>query len=369
MAEKPDVVPAEADSIDHDFDIVVSFAGEDRELVAELVDKCKSKGYSVFYDEDEVASLWGEELTEYFANVYENRSRAAIMFISEYYADKPWTTHERRSILVRALGQAANRSSPYVFPIRIDDTDLPGLRSSVSYVDSRKYSVDEIVTFIEKKIGAPMNPPKPVIDRTPLTAEECGSLLSERPPGWEYFYTAYLLVEAVKARREELRDARNGFFHPGEYIEPERILELSTQEISRLFGIMDAFDGLFNERAQSEAWGDPGEPGDTETIEYMADRYGRLIDMLLQWSKRVGGYSTLTAEARAYLRALTKYVEQPIESLTSFPHTFRNEVNRIPVALEQGEAIELTLTVEWTVPPETSDKLELARVALDKSIT
>jgi len=44
------------------------------------------------------------------------------MFISKEYAEKPWTKHERRSDLSRALEE-----DEYVLPARFDDTELPGL--------------------------------------------------------------------------------------------------------------------------------------------------------------------------------------------------------------------------------------------------
>ncbi|MAE77992.1 MAG: hypothetical protein CMJ85_14105 [Planctomycetes bacterium] len=354
---------------DHEFDIVVSFAGEDRELVSEIVNKCKDRGYSIFYDEDEVAALWGEDLAEYFADTYENRSRAALMFVSEHYERKPWTTHERRSILLRALNQAPDTKLPYMFPIRVDDTNLSGLRTSIGYVDSRKYTTDQIVEFVEKKIGPPAHQPTTEIDRTPRTAEECGVLLSQRPPAWEYFYTAYLMIEEVESRRQRKRDFECGFFVPGDYVEPADAVLLGGEEISRVLGIVESFNGLLGGPLQQEAWGLPGQAGNAEAIEYLADRYGKLLDMLLDWANRVGGYVTSSPEAKEYLRALVRYAEQPIESLCNFPQQFRRDVDGILAALDRGEeSVELTLTIEWSVPHDVSKSLENAREALAMSL-
>lgn len=243
-----------------DFDLAVSFAGEDRTLVASIVDKCKKKGYTVFYDADEVASMWGEDLTEYFANTYENRARAALMFVSEHYARKPWTTHERRSILVRALEQGPTGDGPYLLPIRIDDTKLPGVRDSIAFIDSRHYTLDEIANFVEKKLGAPikgssesLKGSSESLNRTPRTPEACGVLLSERPPLWEYYYTAFLFVEAVHERQARIRGVKNGFFSPGKFIDIQEIPQCVAEELAHLLSISNTFENLLSGPAQTEA--------------------------------------------------------------------------------------------------------------------
>ncbi len=47
------------------FDIALSFAGEDRPIARRLAKILKSYNLVVFYDDDEQAELFGENLTEY----------------------------------------------------------------------------------------------------------------------------------------------------------------------------------------------------------------------------------------------------------------------------------------------------------------
>src|SRR5580658_6605423 len=86
----------------YEFDVAVSLAGEDRELVEEIVNRLKDASVRVFYDTDYQASLWGEDLVEYLDQIYRVKARYTIMFISRFYAEKMWTRHERRSALARA---------------------------------------------------------------------------------------------------------------------------------------------------------------------------------------------------------------------------------------------------------------------------
>jgi hypothetical protein len=71
------------------------------------------------------------------------------MFISKQYADKVWTTHERRA----AFAAAIERRVEYILPARFDDTVIDGLRSTIGYVDLRKETPDSLVQLILEKLG------------------------------------------------------------------------------------------------------------------------------------------------------------------------------------------------------------------------
>ncbi len=68
-----------------DYDVAISFAGENRDLAKQLFEILKSKGVKVFYDANEQANLWGRDLYQYFSEVYLNRARYCLMIVSEYY--------------------------------------------------------------------------------------------------------------------------------------------------------------------------------------------------------------------------------------------------------------------------------------------
>ena len=70
------------------------------------------------------------------------------MFISEAYASKAWTRHERRSALARALVE----EDEYVLPARFDDTELPGLPPTTGYVDLRQYAPATLGEFVLGKL-------------------------------------------------------------------------------------------------------------------------------------------------------------------------------------------------------------------------
>jgi hypothetical protein len=70
------------------------------------------------------------------------------MFISAAYAAKPWARLERRSALERALEEEGE----YILPLRFDDTELPGLRSTIGYIDLHAFSPDAVIDLLVEKV-------------------------------------------------------------------------------------------------------------------------------------------------------------------------------------------------------------------------
>ncbi len=58
------------------YEIAISFAGENRQLVGEVARELDSKGVRVFYDEFERVRLLGKDLVAYFAEVYAKQAKS-----------------------------------------------------------------------------------------------------------------------------------------------------------------------------------------------------------------------------------------------------------------------------------------------------
>lgn len=138
-----------AETLPEAYEVVLSFAGEDREYVEEVADFLKATNVSLFYDMYEEATLWGKDLYEHLHKVYSSSARYCVMFISEHYANKIWPSHERRSAFERAI----EAKDEYILPARFDDTPLPGLRKTVHYTDLRKKTPEQLAALILKKLG------------------------------------------------------------------------------------------------------------------------------------------------------------------------------------------------------------------------
>lgn len=131
--------PTKPDKNNH-YDVALSFAGEDRAIAQRLAELIQAAGYSIFYDRFEQPDLWGKNLYDHLSIIYRDSARYCVMLLSEHYARKSWTNHERQNAQARAFSE--NRE--YILPIKIDDTEIPGILNTVGYMDSRTQTLDEI---------------------------------------------------------------------------------------------------------------------------------------------------------------------------------------------------------------------------------
>ena len=68
-----------------DYQVALSFAGEQRNYVEEVARHLQARSISVFYDEFESLQLWGKDAVEAFHEVYSTRAEYVVMFISSDY--------------------------------------------------------------------------------------------------------------------------------------------------------------------------------------------------------------------------------------------------------------------------------------------
>lgn len=142
--------------MEFEYDVALSFAGEDREYVDKVAARLKSCGVEVFYDKFETIDLWGKDLAIHFDFIYRKRAKYCIPFISKHYKDKVWTNHEIRSAISRAI----ESNEEYILPARFDDTELPGIRPTIGFVDLRNLTPDAFADIILKKTSKA--PDKPI---------------------------------------------------------------------------------------------------------------------------------------------------------------------------------------------------------------
>jgi hypothetical protein len=73
-----------------------------------------------------------------------------LMLVSAAYAAKIWPTHERKNAQARALSQ----KTEYALPVRFDETEIPGLPSTVAYLRFNEDGVQEICANLLQKLRA-----------------------------------------------------------------------------------------------------------------------------------------------------------------------------------------------------------------------
>jgi hypothetical protein len=146
--EQKDQQITDTNEVTFQYDIALSFAGEDRKYAEEIASALKAANISVFYDTYEQVSLWGVDLYEHLSTVYSEKARYCLMFLSENYAKKAWTTHERKSAQARAFYE----QKEYILPLRIDNTKIPGINETIGYIDINQFTTEEIISMIISKL-------------------------------------------------------------------------------------------------------------------------------------------------------------------------------------------------------------------------
>ncbi len=132
-----------------DYDVALSFAGEDRGFVDKIANHLRQNGVKVFYDKYFEVNLWGKDLYTYLGEVYSKKSRYCVLFISKHYNKKIWTNHEREFAQERAFREI----NEYILPVRIDNVEIPGLKSTVGFISASKHDSRQIADLIMLKIG------------------------------------------------------------------------------------------------------------------------------------------------------------------------------------------------------------------------
>ncbi|MBU1621139.1 MAG: TIR domain-containing protein [Gammaproteobacteria bacterium] len=112
------------------YEVALSFAGEDRAYVKRVANALREMKLRVFYDEYENVTLWGKDLYVHLDEIYSKHAKYCVAFLSEHYKRKLWTNHERESAQARAFEER----SEYILPVKLDETEIPGVRKTVGYI-------------------------------------------------------------------------------------------------------------------------------------------------------------------------------------------------------------------------------------------
>jgi hypothetical protein len=342
-----------------EFDVALSFAGEDRAYVHDIAGRLRAHDVEVFYDEYAVVETWGADLYELLDEVYRKKARFVIAFISANYVSKPWPKHERRSALARALVEL----QPYFLPVRLDDSELPGLRPTVGYVDARSTTPDQLVQLILQKLGRlpghVRSRPEPI--GVPRTPDQQRQLLAQRPDAWEYLLFAGVLAQGKAALEPKWRD------HQLRYVR-RRGPELDeSQAIAFMQGAFKEAEAagnnamkLLNRPVVESAFGPLGQPGDPAQIQYLGQRLIAIYEEFLDWAARVRGAVMPDSLERAVELAAT-FMDTPIVEIREFMDQIIMATERLPEQVGEDNDTPITLTFTLTLTIDDNIVREFGR--------
>lgn len=342
-----------------EFDVALSFAGEDRTYVHEIADRLRAHGVKVFYDEYSEADIWGADLYELLDEVYRKKARFAVAFISASYVNKPWPRHERRSALARALIEP----QPYFLPVRLDDSELPGLRPTVGYVDARSTTPDRLVQLVLQKLGRLPGHAEPQAGPigVPRTPDQQRHLLAQRPGGWEYLLFAGVLAQGKAALEPKWRD------HQIRYVRrrgPKLDESQATAFIQGAFKEMMAASSnavrLLDPRVTESAFGPLGVPGDPVQIEHLGQRLVAVYEEFLDWPVRVRSVAIPNGLEHAFELAAS-FADMPIAQIRDFMDEIITATERLPEELAREDDTPITLSFSLILEADSNIEREFNR--------
>jgi hypothetical protein len=133
------------------YDLAISFAGAQRDLAEMVATRVRDAGFEVFYDRFYPEQLWGKDLSVFFDEVFREKARYCLIFVSNEYIERDWTNHERRSAVARMIKSKGNE---YILPVKVHDVELPGVQSTIGYLSLNDYSVAQIADMVLAKMQA-----------------------------------------------------------------------------------------------------------------------------------------------------------------------------------------------------------------------
>lgn len=334
----------------HEFDVALSYAGEDRGYVEAIADGLREAGVRVFYDEFQVTDLWGVDLYGYLDDVYRKRARFTIVFISHNYAAKAWTSHERQSAQARAMNEAGT----YLLPVRLDDAELPGLRPTVSYIDARQTSPRKLVELIREKVGPESKKRDTRNDEAELvrslgvpgTPEQRQRLLSERPYAWQYILWASVMWEAKERLEGKWRDHELRVPKPSSSIlNADNIRKFPHEAIDYLQDFLKRMSSVFSDDSTEWALGKPGEPGDPVKIDHYARRIVSFYEELMDWAAQTRGIKARPEYAKL-TEIAAQFADLPLQLMRSFFYDLVQGISALPARIAAGEHVDFHLTLK-----------------------
>ncbi len=107
-----------------EFEIAISFAGENRKLAKYIAEQFEQIDVPVFYDELYESNYLGKAWSKEFERIFVNDSRYVVCLLDSFHKDKIWPTFERDCFKKRV-------PNGDVIPIYLDDTLFVGIPDDI----------------------------------------------------------------------------------------------------------------------------------------------------------------------------------------------------------------------------------------------
>jgi hypothetical protein len=236
---------------------------------------------------------------------------------------------------------------------------VPGLHPTIGYVDARRIGIEGIVTMFERRLAASA-PPGRLLEGVPNSAEASESLLSARPPGWEYLLFAGEVSQRFAALEPRFRDIEMHLAPPnGRRLRASDCPDALDSLRDRALTVASTLEAVLAEGAKEAAFGAPGSPGHPDKIKHLAERFTGVCTGLLDLAEEARG-TVVPSHWRPVFDTFALMLDAPIAQMRAFVPTLVAETERIPTHFampEPRDRLEITLTVKLDIEEGLADEL------------
>jgi hypothetical protein len=194
-----------------EYDIAISYAGEDLETASRLAEMLQEAGVSVYFSNARQARMVGERLEQVLSRIFGGGSLFVIALISGHYSEKDWPRFE----LQAARAEEKRRGGVVILPVLVAEAKLEELPSDKVYLDLRRISIEEAAAILVAKVkqnrGETLVPDS--FENHFREWKLCGALPS--PAQGSVFYENIAVLNIDVDRCEFLLKSPSASFEPG----------------------------------------------------------------------------------------------------------------------------------------------------------
>lgn len=139
--QTPREAPRGSTEFAFEYDVALCHVEEDRAQVEALASILRPNGVRLFHAEYEPTNLHAEQLYRDLVDLYRDRARKSIVFMSDAYTRKLSANRELEHAHIRAFQENAE----HILALRLDHTEFPGLANALEVVgEGREYVCEHI---------------------------------------------------------------------------------------------------------------------------------------------------------------------------------------------------------------------------------
>jgi hypothetical protein len=251
--------------------------------------------------------------------------------------------------------------------VRFDESVMPGLRPTVSYLDASRITPDHLAQLILDKLAdAPgITSSNPMVTGVPRTLEGQRELLMQRPIAWEFLLFASVLLTRRSALEEKWRDNEIRYARrTGIYMDEQTALDYVSSKADDAIAIVESLNRVLSDDAQAAAFGAPGEPGNAPGIEHLATRVIDIYEELLDWAANLRGMG-VPQDFRNLFDLAAQVVNRAIQQIRELVDYYVAQAENIPEKLVRGESVHLEIPLKIDIDDEVLSEFgdEVARLS------